>query len=127
MKRMLNVGLGGEANETAIAGAERFEGVFAAVGRHPTEAAGFDDAEAERIAALAARREGAGDRRDRDRLLPRDAPTPAEQRRAFEAQIEIAGEAGLPIVIHARDPEGETAAIDEIFELARRARRPERR
>jgi TatD DNase family protein len=114
--RMLNVGLGGEANESAIAGAERFEEVFAAVGRHPTEAGGFDDAEAERIAALA--------RHERVRAIGetgldyyRDSATPAEQRRAFEAQIEIAGDAGLPIVIHARDPEGETTASDEIFDL----------
>ena len=42
---------------------------------------------------------------------------PEDQRRAFEAQIEIARERGLPIVIHARDPEGETGAIDEVFEI----------
>jgi TatD DNase family protein len=114
--RMLNVGLGGEANETAIAGAERHRGVFAAVGRHPTEASGFDDAEAERIAALATH--------PRVRAIGetgidyyRETATPAEQRRAFEAQIEIAADAGLPIVIHARDPEGDTTASDEIFEL----------
>lgn len=43
---MLNVGLGGEANATAIAGAERFEEVFAAVGCHPTSAGDFDEAQA---------------------------------------------------------------------------------
>lgn len=114
--RMLNVGLGGEQNATALAAAERHEGVFAAVGCHPTEAAGFDDAEAERIAALAAH--------ERVRAIGetgidyyRDTATPAEQRRAFEAQIEIARDAGLPIVIHARDPQGETKATDEIFDL----------
>ena len=44
-------------------------------------------------------------------------PTPEEQRRAFEAQIEIAAEQGLPIVIHARDPDGETGATDDVFEI----------
>jgi TatD DNase family protein len=114
--RMLNVGLGGDANETAIAAGERFEDVFAAVGRHPTEAGGFDGAEAERIAELA--------RHPRVRAIGetgidyyRETASPAEQRRAFEAQIEIARDAGLPIVIHARDPEGETSASDEIFDL----------
>lgn len=114
--RMLNVGLGGEQNDAAIAAAERHEGVFASVGRHPTEAAGFDATEAERIAALAAH----------ERVLAigetgidyyRETATPAEQRRAFEAQVGIARELGLPIVIHARDKDGETAAIDEIFAL----------
>jgi TatD DNase family protein len=112
--RLLNVGLGGEANATAIAAAERHEDVFASVGRHPTEAAGFDDAEAERIAELA--------RHEKVRAIGetgidhyRETATPAEQRRAFEAQVEIARDTGLPIVIHARDPEGETTASDEIF------------
>lgn len=114
--RMLNVGLGGEANAAAIAAAERHEGVFASVGRHPTQAAGFDDAEADRIAELAGH--------ERVRAIGetgidyyRETATPAEQRRAFEAQIEIARDTGLPIVIHARDPEGETTASDEIFEV----------
>jgi len=114
--RMLNVGLGGEQNATAIAAAERHADVFASVGRHPTEADGFDDAEAERIAELA--------QHEKVRAIGetgidyyRDSATPAAQRRAFEAQIEIARGAGLPIVIHARDKDGKTGAIDEIFEL----------
>ncbi len=114
--RMLNVGLGGEQNAVAIAGAERHDDVFATVGCHPTEAGGFDDAEAKRIAELAAH--------EKVRAIGetgidyyRDSATPAEQRRAFEAQIEIAIDTGLPIVIHARDPEGETTASDEIFDL----------
>ncbi len=47
----------------------------------------------------------------------RDSASPADQRRAFEAQIEIARERSLPIVIHARDPEGETTATDDVFEI----------
>lgn len=114
--RMLNVGLGGEANETAIAGAERHEGVFASVGCHPTSATGFDEAQAEEISRLAAH--------DRVRAVGetgidyyRESATAEDQRRAFVAQIEIAREHGLPVVIHARDPEGETTASDEAFRI----------
>lgn len=114
--RMLNVGLGGEQNEAAIAAAERHEAVYASVGRHPTEASGFDAAEAERIRALAAH--------EKVRAIGetgvdyyRETATPSEQRRAFEAQVGIARELGLPIVIHGRDKDGETAAVDEIFEV----------
>jgi TatD DNase family protein len=112
--RMLNVGLGGEQNDAAIGGAERHAEVFASVGCHPTEADRFDDAEAERIERLA----------DHEKVRAigetgidyyRDLATPAAQRRAFEAQVAIARERGLPIVIHGRDKDGETAAIDEIF------------
>jgi TatD DNase family protein len=114
--RMLNVGLASEENAAAIGAAERHPEVFASVGCHPTEAAGFGDAEAEQIARLAAH--------EKVRAIGetgidyyRETASPADQRRAFEAQVEIAREHGLPIVIHARDPDGETRAIDEIFDL----------
>jgi TatD DNase family protein len=114
--RMLNVGLGGDANAEAIAAAERHEDVFATVGCHPTEAGGFDAAAAEEIAGRAAH--------PKVRAIGetgldyyRESSSPVDQRRAFEAQVEIAREAGLPIVIHARDRDGETRAIDEVFEL----------
>lgn len=114
--RMLNVGLEHESNAKAIAAAERHESVFATAGCHPTEAAGFDDARAEAIARLAAH--------EKVRAIGetgidyyRETASRAEQRRAFEAQIEIARDRELPIVIHARDPEGETGAVDDIFEI----------
>jgi TatD DNase family protein len=112
--RMLNVGLGGPENVAVISAAERHEAVFASVGRHPIDAAGFDDAEAERIEHLAAH--------EKVRAIGEtgidyyhEMASPADQRRAFEAQLGIAREHGLPIVIHGRDKDGETAAIDEIF------------
>jgi TatD DNase family protein len=123
--RMLNVGLGRSAhaeapdddtNLAAIAAAERHEEVFASVGCHPTDAAGFDEAMGEEIARLAAH--------EKVRAIGetgidyyRETATPAQQRRAFEAQIEIARELELPIIIHCRDPEGETTASDEVFEV----------
>jgi len=114
--RMLNVGLGEDSNPVAIAAAERHEGVFAAVGRHPTSATGFDDAAASEIARLAAH--------EKVRAIGetgldyyRESASPADQRRAFESQIEIARDLGLPVVIHARDLEGETAATDQVFEI----------
>lgn len=114
--RMLNVGLDGEQNATAIDAAERHEAVFASVGCHPTEASGFDDVLAEQIDRLAAH--------EKVRAIGEtgidyyhERASPAEQRRAFEAQVGIARDHGLPIVIHARDKDGETTAIDEIFEV----------
>jgi TatD DNase family protein len=116
LTRMLNVGLGRRGNAAAIAAAGRHADVFASVGCHPTEAAGFDETLAAEIAALAAH--------DKVRAIGetgidyyRDTASPAEQRRAFEAQIEVARERGLPLVIHCRDPEGETTASDEAFAL----------
>jgi TatD DNase family protein len=116
VERMLNVGLDAESNGKAIAAAERHESVFATAGCHPTEAAGFDDVRAGEIARLAAH--------EKVRAIGetgidyyRETASRAEQRRAFEAQIEIAREHELPIVIHARDPEDETGAVDDVFEV----------
>ncbi|HWB68426.1 MAG TPA: TatD family hydrolase [Solirubrobacterales bacterium] len=114
--RMLNVGLDEQSNRTAIEAAERNEDVFATAGRHPTEASGFDEKAAAAIARLA--------EHDKVRAIGetgidyyRDSATRSEQRLAFEAQIEIARDRDLPIVIHARDPEGETTATDDVFSI----------
>ncbi|HEX6228231.1 MAG TPA: TatD family hydrolase [Solirubrobacterales bacterium] len=116
VNRMLNVGLGRDSNAGVISAAERNEAVFATVGCHPTSAQGFDDTQAAEISRLAGH--------EKVRAIGetgidyyRDSAGPAEQRRAFEAQIEIAREHELPIVIHARDPDGETGAIDDVFEI----------
>jgi TatD DNase family protein len=115
VERMLNVGLGEETNAGVVAAAERRPEVFASVGRHPNDAEGFDAAAATAIAALAAN-EGVRAIGETGLDFYRDTASPAAQRRAFAAQIEIAAELKLPLVIHARDAEGETAATDEIFE-----------
>jgi TatD DNase family protein len=112
--RLLNVGVDEANSAVAIASAERHEGVFAAVGRHPNDAGGFDDAAAAEIVRLAAH--------EKVRAIGetgldyyRDSASAAQQRRAFAVQIEIAVDAGLPIVIHCRDPEGSSEAIDEVI------------
>jgi TatD DNase family protein len=116
VERLLNVGLGSETNQVAIAAAERHEEVFASVGCHPTSASEFDDALAAEIARLAAH--------EKVRAIGetgidyyRETASREEQRRALEAQVEIAAGRALPVVIHARDPDGETAATDDVFEI----------
>ncbi len=115
--RMLNVGLDAASNMSVIGAAERHESVFATVGCHPTEAAGFDDARAEEILRLATENEKVRAIGETGIDYYRETASRAEQHRAFEAQIDIARDLGLPIVIHARDPEGETEAVDDIFEI----------
>lgn len=114
VRRLLNVGLDDATNAKAIAAAEAHDEVFATVGRHPTEASGFDDNAAAEIARLAGH--------EKVRAIGetgldfyRDSAPAEDQRRAFEAQIEIAREHGLPIVIHVRDRDGKSEAVDEVF------------
>jgi TatD DNase family protein len=125
VERMLTVGMDPATNPAAIAAAEFHPQVFAAVGRHPNEASGFTAETAEEIARLGAHPDV---RAIGETGLDyyRDSASREDQRRAFAAQIEIAGELDLPLVIHARDPEDGSEAVDEIFATldARAAGRP---
>jgi len=105
--RILTIGMDSDSCRAALAAAERFEEVFAAVGRHPNSAEGFDDDAAAELAELA--------RDPRCRAVGetgldfyRDRAPHADQARAFAAQIEIARDAGKPLVIHTRAAEEET-------------------
>ena len=112
--RILTVGLGEDSNPAAVRLAEEHEEVFACVGRHPNGADSFDQEAAEAIAALC-ERDGvvAVGETGLDRY--RDRADPDQQRRAFSAQIAIAREAELPIVIHLRDRDGSEEVAEEAF------------
>ncbi len=108
--RLATVGMNAESIDRALAAAGEHEEVFAIVGRHPHEAAGFGDADLEEIEraagdplARAVGETGLDYYRDR---APRE-----DQRRAFGAQLELAGRTGLPVVIHTREAEPDTFAI----------------
>ena len=51
--RIVTVGTDGASCRTALATAEDFPQVYAAVGRHPNDATGFDDADLAELEALA--------------------------------------------------------------------------
>jgi len=107
--RILTVGTAGASCRAALAAAEAFPQVYAAVGRHPNHATGFDDADLAELRALAAH----------PRCLAvgetgldfyRDYAPRADQERAFSAQIALAREVGKPLVIHTRAAEHDTLA-----------------
>ena len=108
--RILTVGTDGASCRAALAAAEDFPQVYAAIGRHPNSATGFDDADFAELEALAAH----------DKCLAigetgldyyRDYAPASDQRRAFEAQIELARTTGKPLVIHTRAADDDTLAI----------------
>ena len=117
VRRILTVGLGEDSNPGAIAAAEATDEVFACVGRHPNSAEGFDDAAAAQLEELAAHpRVAAVGETGLDYY--RDSSPRADQRRAFEAQIEIARRVGKPVVIHMRSGEGaDNDAVAETMEV----------
>ena len=106
--RMVTVGIDGASCRAALAAAEDFPQVYAAIGRHPNAAKGFDDADLAELQALAAhpRCVAIGETGldfYRDTVPPR-----ADQDRAFAAQIALARDTGKPLVIHTRAAESET-------------------
>ena len=108
--RMVTVGTTGESCRAALAAAEDFPQVYAAIGRHPNEATGFDDADLAELQALAAHpRCVAIGETGLDYF--RDYAPRADQERAFQAQIELARETGKPLVIHTREAEDDTLRI----------------
>ncbi|HXQ41571.1 MAG TPA: TatD family hydrolase [Candidatus Udaeobacter sp.] len=118
--RARSAGLGGMVTictrltefERVLAVARRFEDVWCSVGIHPHEAANEPDMEAAGIVALTRHPKVVGigetgldyhyDRSPRDR-----------QREVFRRHIEAARLSGLPIIVHSREAEEDTAALLE--------------
>jgi TatD DNase family protein len=105
---MLTVGIDGASCRAALATAEDFPQVFAAVGRHPTAARGFDDADLAELRALAAHQRCVAIGETGLDFYRDSAPPVADQERAFAAQIALARETGKPLVIHTRAAEQQT-------------------
>jgi TatD DNase family protein len=110
VQRMLTVGIDGASCRAALAAAESFPQVYAAIGRHPNEAKGFDDAVLAELRALAAHERCVAIGETGLDFYREYAPA-ADQERAFLAQIELARELGKPLVIHTRAAEERTVEI----------------
>lgn len=106
--RILTVGIDGASCRAALAAAEAFPQVYAAVGRHPNAAKGFDDADLAELRALAAHPRCVAIGESGLDFYRDSAPPREDQRRAFAAQIALARETGKPLVIHSRAAESET-------------------
>lgn len=108
--RIVTVGMTGASCRAALAAAEDFPQVYAAIGRHPNQAAGFDDADLAELRALAAHEQCVAIGETGLDYYRDDAPRP-DQKRAFRAQIELARECGKPLIIHTRAADDDTLAI----------------
>ncbi len=109
--RMLTVGTDGASSRLALAAAEAFPQVYAAIGWHPNEARGFEDADLAELRALAAhpRCVAIG---ETGLDFYRDIAPRADQERAFAAQIALARETAKPLVIHTRA--ADDATLDQL-------------
>jgi TatD DNase family protein len=112
VRRMLTVGADGPSCRAALAAAEAHEQVYAAVGRHPNSATGFDDEDYADLESLAADENCLAIGETGLDFFREGAPA-EDQRRAFVAQVQLARSLDKPLVIHTRDAGDETIALLE--------------
>jgi TatD DNase family protein len=108
--RMLTIGTESVSCRAALAAAEAFPQVWAAVGRHPNEAHGFDDADLAELRALA-QHERCAAIGETGLDYYRDGASEDDQKRAFSAQMALARATGKPLSIHTRAADDDTLAM----------------
>lgn len=113
VEKIINIGCSVESSRSSVGLSERYEGIFAAVGLHPDSADEVN--RLDEIRALCGNKKvvAVGETgldyhyENHDRAL---------QKQAFEQQLILARDAGLPVVIHSRD------AWEDTMELLRKYR-----
>jgi TatD DNase family protein len=112
--RMITIGVDVASSRRAIEIAEQHAAVYAAVGIHPNDCAGFDTAILQEIRALAQHPKvvAIGEIGLDDYWHKVDRET---QARAFRAQLALAAEINKPVIIHSRDAAPDVVTILEDF------------
>jgi TatD DNase family protein len=114
VRAILNVGTGDPHSgslERAVAVAEQFENIYAAVGVHPHDARLFDEKAAARLNLIV---------RESRRVIAwgeigldyhYDHSPRETQRRVFREQLQMARSLSLPVIIHSREADEDTVSI----------------
>ena len=108
--RMVTICTRVRAFERIRAIAHRFDDVYCSVGLHPHDAAAEPELTAGRLIELAADERVVGIGETGLDYFYDNSPRPAQQEK-FRAHIAAARETGLPLIVHTRDADEDTAAI----------------
>ncbi|MDE6280907.1 MAG: TatD family hydrolase [Oscillospiraceae bacterium] len=112
---VVNPGCDLESSRKAIALSERYPFLYAAVGVHPEECAPWRDQDVDELRALAAHpRVVAVGEIGLDYYWP-DNPPRELQQRVFRAQMALARELDLPVIVHDREAHGDSMDIVREF------------
>lgn len=116
VRRMITIGVDVPSSRRAIELADQHEAVYAAVGVHPNDCAGFDAATLRDIQSLAQHPKvvAIGEIGLDDYWHKVDRNT---QTRTFRAQLELAAELHKPVIIHSRDAAPDVITVLEDFTL----------
>jgi TatD DNase family protein len=110
VKRLINPGVELANSRRVVDLVGQYPGIYAAIGFHPYDASQVTDETLVTLETLA----------DNPKVVAigeigldyyRDRASKADQRRAFEAQLELARSLNLPVIIHQREAAADTMAI----------------
>lgn len=110
VKWIVNVGSSLQGSEDSVRLSERYPGVYASVGVHPHDASSYTPEVHARLCELARSLKVVGIGEiglDYYRLFSGKQ----EQQRAFEKQLDLVRESGMPAVIHTRQADDDTIAM----------------
>lgn len=112
IKKVINVCASMDSLDTTVELANAYDHVYAAIGIHPTEIEGDLDTVLNRMRKIAENPKViAIGEIGLDYYWEKDPEVQAIQRQWFEAQLELARELNLPVIIHSRDAAEETMNI----------------
>ena len=108
---MVDPGCNVESSRAALALAERYPYVYAAVGLHPEDCAGAGEAELEEIRRLCGHEKAVAiGEIGLDYYWAENPPRPFQQE-IFRRQLALAQELDMPVIVHDREAHGDSLAI----------------
>ena len=108
---VINPGCTLESSRTALALAERYDYIYAAVGIHPEDCAGVSDADYDALRALALSPKAVAIGEIGLDYYWEENPPKEVQQEVFRRQIELAVSLDKPVIIHDREAHGDCLAI----------------
>ena len=116
---VVNPGCDLDSSRRAIGIAERYPFVYAAVGVHPEDCGSWQDSDADALRALAAHPKVVAIGEIGLDYYWKENPPREFQQRVFRAQLALARELDLPVIVHDREAHGDCLSIIREFPQVR--------
>ena len=116
---VVNPGCDLDSSRRAIGIAERYPFVYAAVGVHPEDCAGWQDTDVDELRSLAAHPKVVAVGEIGLDYYWKENPPREFQQRVFRAQLALAWELDLPVIVHDREAHGDCLSIIREFPQVR--------
>ena len=116
---VVNPGCDLDSSRQAIGIAERYPFVYAAVGVHPEDCAGWQDTDVDELRSLAAHPKVVAVGEIGLDYYWKENPPREFQQRVFRAQLALARELDLPVIVHDREAHGDCLSIIREFPQVR--------